>query len=112
LTLGRPFAVFYTVSYKREAKMKKPFDMKAQREKMHLTLEQVAVIAGITAGAVRQIEEGIIKPKFITKAGLAEALGVTLRELMTEEEIAAAVQFMEDEQEARTSRPRKERKKD
>jgi transcriptional regulator with XRE-family HTH domain len=70
-------------------KKQKPFDMRARRTELGLTLEQVALKAGITASAVRQIEVGSFRGNFLTLQRLADALGVPARYLMTEEQLKA-----------------------
>jgi len=69
--------------------MKKPFNMRARREELNLTLEQVAARAGVTASAVRQMEVGAFEGHITTRHKIADALEVPLRFLFSNEERAA-----------------------
>jgi transcriptional regulator with XRE-family HTH domain len=51
------------------------------RTERDLSQERLAAAAGITAGTINSIERGSRGPTWVTVCKLAEALGITLREL-------------------------------
>ena len=59
-------------------------DMRARREKLGLTLEDVAAKVGITSSAVRQMEVGSYGGSLFVKMKLADALDVSFKKLFPE----------------------------
>jgi transcriptional regulator with XRE-family HTH domain len=57
--------------------------VKRLREDRRITQEQLAFDAGITASALSRIERGLNSPGWMTVRGIANALGVSLVELVT-----------------------------
>ena len=63
----------------------KKIDMRERREGLNLTLEEVAARAGITSSAIRQMEVGAYNGSLIVKLKLADALGLSFKELWPED---------------------------
>jgi transcriptional regulator with XRE-family HTH domain len=76
--------------------MKKPFDMRARRKELGLTLEELGAKAGLSGSVVRQLEVGAFKGTFLTRHKIADALGIPVRFLMSEEEQAAMFAVMSE----------------
>lgn len=56
--------------------------IKEARQEKGLTQEQLAAMIGVTQGAVAQWENGLSHPSFTKIPRLADALGITIDELM------------------------------
>jgi len=66
--------------------MKAKYDLRKRRKYLDMTLEQVAAKAGITPGAVRAFEVGSYRGRFETRQKIANALGISVRRLMSPKE--------------------------
>ncbi|MDB4873249.1 MAG: family transcriptional regulator [Gemmatimonadales bacterium] len=56
--------------------------LRAQRERVDLTQEQLAVAANVSVSTVRKIERGeVVEPGYFTISALARALGISLDDL-------------------------------
>ncbi len=64
--------------------------LKRLREERNITQEQLAFDAGITASALSRIERGLNSPGWTTVRRLAEALDISLLELVGELDDAAS----------------------
>jgi len=63
----------------------KKIDMRERRKELRLTIEQLAAKAGVSPGTIRQIEVDAIKsPAFMTRHKIADALGLSFKELWPE----------------------------
>ena len=58
--------------------------LKRLREERGITQEQLAFDAGITTSALSRIERGLNSPGWLTVKQIAEALGLSLSELIAE----------------------------
>lgn len=63
--------------------------LKQLREDRHITQEQLAFDAGLTASALSRIERGINSPGWMTVKRLAEALDVSLSDIASDVENGA-----------------------
>jgi transcriptional regulator with XRE-family HTH domain len=63
--------------------------IRALRKRRHLTLEEVAVAAGMTIGYLSQIERGLAVPTLTALKRVADGLGVRLADFFQGEELAA-----------------------
>lgn len=65
--------------------------LKDARERIELTQEELAGMAGLTASALSRIERGLNSPNWHTVRAIAEALEVSMRDIVgwVEEEDAA-----------------------
>ena len=68
---------------------RKRVDLKARRLELGMTIEAVAVKAGISPSMVRFIERGLELGSLRTRMRLADALKIPRRELLTEDEVNA-----------------------
>jgi len=57
-------------------------NIKARREQLGMTATQLAGEAHVTIGAISQFEKSISVPNAYTFSAIADALGVTMDELM------------------------------
>ena len=70
-----------------EASMKqKTIDLRARRQELNLTLEDVATIAGRSSAMIRSIEVGGQRGSLVTRAKIADALKIPLSSLMSSAE--------------------------
>jgi len=82
----------------------KKSNLRERRKELGLTLEAVAAKCGISSAAARSIEVGAFRGKLETRRKMAAALGISIRDLMTPEELRATegprvlrqAQFFED----------------
>jgi len=82
----------------------KNYDFRKRRKELGLTLAQVAKKTKLTTPGVRALENGLFRGKLETRRRLADALGISIRDLMTPEELRATegprvlrqAQFFED----------------
>jgi transcriptional regulator with XRE-family HTH domain len=67
--------------------MEKKFEgLRARREELGLTLEDVAVKVGLSAAMVRAVEVGAQRGTLITRSKIADALKIPLRYIVSKDE--------------------------
>jgi len=67
--------------------MKKKFEgLRARREELGMTLEDVAVKVGLSPAMVRAVEVGAQRGTLITRAKIADALKIPLRYIVSKSE--------------------------
>lgn len=70
--------------------MKRKFDgLRARRQELGLTLEEVGAKAGLSSAMIRSVEVGGQKGSLITRSKIAGALNIPLRSLVSDAEAAA-----------------------
>ena len=52
------------------------------RSKRHLTIDELATIAGMDKGSLSKLERGLTSPRFSTLQRVADALGVRVTRLL------------------------------
>jgi len=89
--------------------MKTKFDPRKRRHELGMTILQVADKAGVSPSYIQQLETKAIRcPSFMTLHKIADALGIPVRYLLSEEENAVFLEAMRhgarDEREAKRKR--------
>lgn len=68
--------------------MRKQFDgLRARREELGMTLEDVAAKVGVTPVMIRNVEVGAQRGSLVTRSKIADALGIPLRYLVSKAEV-------------------------
>lgn len=57
-------------------------NLKAERQRMELTQQKLAAKVGVTPAAIAQYELGVKSPSIVTASRIAEALEITVDELL------------------------------
>lgn len=71
-------------------------NLRAQRARQGLTLDDLAASAGVSRAMISKIERGDVRPTAVLLARLASALGITLATLFNEENDSASLVRRED----------------
>jgi transcriptional regulator with XRE-family HTH domain len=80
------------------------FEVRRLRKSMELTVAQLGVMAGISAGMLSKIENGSISPSLSTLNALARALNVSMSSLLAESEERRDCSFVKAGQGVRIER--------
>jgi transcriptional regulator with XRE-family HTH domain len=84
--------------------LRKPEIFRETRERAGLSIQDVALKAGLGWGTVQAIETGRMPGKMIDRTKLAEALHLPLRYAMTSEETEAMFRSTKEEQQRKRER--------
>lgn len=69
--------------------MRRKFEgLRERREELGLTLEDVAVKVGLSAAMIRAVEVGAQRGTMNTRAKIADALKIPLKNVLTQKEVA------------------------
>jgi transcriptional regulator with XRE-family HTH domain len=80
------------------------FEVRRLRKSMDLTVAQLGLMAGISAGMLSKIENGTISPSLSTLSALAKALNVSMSSLLAESEERRDCSFVKAGQGVRIER--------